>query len=414
MSQSNLNNFSFDKYERLGVCHYDGDQDFICREKIRETYHTEVSTMVLKFRDDDHIPGIKSADVLSEILGGIPYCVHSSVASLFTFDKLGIAEVYENFVQESSEPNFPGHAIDEVVEDCQMRGTNEPIDYNNTYLYFDDEHGLAIQYGMGWRLCIYYSYTKEREEYAKSVLRQFRDKVLKPHKEKTLMWLVSYANSHYYLEPLEIRPHENFDIKKLYNDDFAPVDVNIRKFVESDTSGLVILHGDPGSGKTSYIRQLAKMKTVKFVYLPCQVVEQLNSPDFSSFFRQELKNSILVIEDCEQLLTSRDTRGSSPGIVNILNIADGIFADTLNIKIICTFNADIDSIGIDPALLRKGRLVQKYEFKKLSKDKTIALLKETGKPLDDEQGELVLSDIFYKETTNGGENGNGSEIVEYI
>ena len=48
-------------------------------------------------------------------------------------------------------------------------------------------------------------------------------------------------------------------------------------------------------------------------------------------------------------------------------MSDGLLSDIMNLKFICTFNADIRTI--DSALLRKGRCYAKYEFKELSEDK---------------------------------------------
>jgi ATP-dependent 26S proteasome regulatory subunit len=53
--------------------------------------------------------------------------------------------------------------------------------------------------------------------------------------------------------------------------------------------------------------------------------------------------------------------------------------DALKLKIICTANCKMDEI--DNALLRKGRILTKYEFKKLSIDKTNSLLKKLNKKL---------------------------------
>jgi len=55
----------------------------------------------------------------------------------------------------------------------------------------------------------------------------------------------------------------------------------------------------------------------------------------------------------------------------LLNISDGLLYDCLNIQIICSFNIDI--IKVDSALLRKGRLIAKYEFKELEVAKAQAL-----------------------------------------
>ena len=81
------------------------------------------------------------------------------------------------------------------------------------------------------------------------------------------------------------------------------------------------------------------------------------------------------MEDCEYLLHSRE-QGGNGLISSLLNLSDGILGDSLNIKFLCTFNADLRQI--DKALLRKGRLKIKYELKELSVDKTNVLLQRLG------------------------------------
>jgi ATP-dependent 26S proteasome regulatory subunit len=82
-------------------------------------------------------------------------------------------------------------------------------------------------------------------------------------------------------------------------------------------------------------------------------------------------NAVLVIEDAENII--KDRRYSSESSVsNLLNISDGLLSDCLNVQIICTFNSEIGLV--DSALLRKGRLIARYEFGKLSIDKARKLI----------------------------------------
>ena len=53
----------------------------------------------------------------------------------------------------------------------------------------------------------------------------------------------------------------------------------------------------------------------------------------------------------------------SSAVSALLNISDGLLSDCLNIQIICSFNTDLSKV--DSALMRKGRLIAKYEFKEL-------------------------------------------------
>jgi hypothetical protein len=86
-------------------------------------------------------------------------------------------------------------------------------------------------------------------------------------------------------------------------------------------------------------------------------------------------NSIFVIEDAENIVVDRVKDGNS-SVSALLNISDGLLADCLNIQIICSFNTDLSKI--DGALLRKGRLIAKYEFKELSKVKAQSLSDKLG------------------------------------
>jgi hypothetical protein len=87
------------------------------------------------------------------------------------------------------------------------------------------------------------------------------------------------------------------------------------------------------------------------------------------------QNSILVIEDAENIVVDREQDGRSP-VTSLLNISDGLLSDCLNIQVICSFNTDISRI--DSALLRKGRLIAKYEFKELEVHKAQSLSQKLG------------------------------------
>ena len=107
--------------------------------------------------------------------------------------------------------------------------------------------------------------------------------------------------------------------------------------------------------------------------------EYISSDTLINFlFSNSVKDSVFVLEDCEILLSDRMNTGNHL-LSTILNLSDGILGDGLNIKFICTFNADINKL--DEAILRKGRLKYKYEFKELTPEKTQELAKELGKSI---------------------------------
>ena len=232
---------------------------------------------------------------------------------------------------------------------------------------------------------------------------------ISPKQENNLYWRLCCRNGSFYLDKGKVKAPDNFDVTKLYNDDFIKEDAKINKFIAQESkSGLVILHGEKGTGKSSYIKNLvASNPDKKFVYVPANIINLLGDPSFGSFLTT-LDNHIIVLEDCENIIRDRQMNGGGASAVSLLlNMTDGILSDDLSIKFICTFNDDMKNI--DPALLRKGRLISKYEFKNLCPEKANVLLKEQG-ITDEVTKSLSLAEIFYY-TDDNYENTKRKNII---
>ena len=183
------------------------------------------------------------------------------------------------------------------------------------------------------------------------------------------------------------------DLDLNYGTDFTKLHKNIVETIQGkndNNAKLVLLHGLPGTGKTTYLKYLAHELGKKVLFLPPIMAESIVNPDFIPFL-MENKECVLIIEDAEKVIGDRTNSGSSVGVSNLLNLSDGILGDILNIHIIATFNMDREKI--DSALLRKGRLIAEHKFGKLSLEDTQTLLKKLKRKTDATEG-MTLAEIY--------------------
>jgi hypothetical protein len=191
-----------------------------------------------------------------------------------------------------------------------------------------------------------------------------------------------------------------FPIKKLkvnldlfYGENFQKeVHKPLLKSLSDNKSGLYLIHGHKGTGKTSYLRHLTSLIDKPFYLVTKEFVPYLSDPSCLHFIISECANSIIIIEDAEELIKPRDDNHAHNATSLILNMGDGMLSDVVNCKFILTFNTDIKNI--DDAITRAGRMKFQHEFKKLSPEyanKVAEHLKITNVNYTDE---TPLSDIF--------------------
>lgn len=186
--------------------------------------------------------------------------------------------------------------------------------------------------------------------------------------------LISRGRNGFEFAQLEVK-RTKLDLELFYEDDFKEVSNVIEKRLGNNKDkGIVLLHGLPGTGKTTYLRYLIGKIKKRILFLSPGVAGDIMNPDFIQLLVNN-PNSVVIIEDAENVIMDRKLN-SNASVSNLLNISDGLLADFLNVQLICTFNSSLTLV--DSALMRKGRLIAKYEFKKLSVVKSQRLSKHLG------------------------------------
>lgn len=160
----------------------------------------------------------------------------------------------------------------------------------------------------------------------------------------------------------------------IIEENYAPAVIEDYKFLIKDLASktpkgrLVILNGKPGGGKSYFVRGLIDaVEHSIFLIVPSSLIGHLSDPSFMpamlSLQEDEKAPIILVLEDADASLLPRGSDNMST-ISDMLNFADGIVGNIIDLRIIATTNAK--KMEIEPALLRKGRLSKNISIEALA------------------------------------------------
>ncbi|CAF1312442.1 unnamed protein product [Adineta ricciae] len=309
----------------------------------------------------------------------------------------------------------------DINKDCILRRYNRKIkkSYSNSRLidlgngimihfdqsYFDDDiknpNKLTADHSDNYFLVsqiIKIYYLPKHDSLVDDLSSQFKEMTVFSSKSCTLQ-MVCRNSCGFYLSSIKIKKPLITDLALHYGKKFVSIhDKILRNLNTKDSKGIVLLHGIPGSGKTHYIRYLIQeIEDKTLIYVPPDMAKEISSPQFLPFL-MEYQNAILIIEDAENIIKDRsETTTPSQAVANLLNLSDGLLGDAMHQQIIATFNCDLTII--DPALLRKGRLIANYEFNKLDLESAKILSDKLGFGQENITEPMTLAEIYNQGNT---------------
>ncbi len=186
--------------------------------------------------------------------------------------------------------------------------------------------------------------------------------------------------------PLNYRPA----IRAAYpwiDSSYASLSDYIDEYINS-TSSVLILIGPPGTGKTTFIKNLIHRSNsnAKVTYDPKIMMDD---SFFAGFIDDDSR--FLIMEDADEFLQSRVDGNTM--MHKFLNVSDGLIS-AADKKMV--FSTNLPNVSdIDEALMRPGRCFDVVQFRPLTRAEATAVKAEIGDTSDLPDGnQITLAEIF--------------------